>query len=183
MAKTNRTSIQLPFPIDGETVEIQLTKGYVAIVDAIDGDLAFLNWHAAETFPGYVYAQRKPKRTHINLHNVVLERKLKRKLTNQERGDHVNGNTLDCRRANLRPATHQQNMQNRKRSVRNKSGVLGVHWIKSKQKWRVRIRVEGKTRDLGDFKSLDHAAEVRRKAEVKYYGEFAPSLSRKRSRR
>lgn len=180
MAKTNRTSIQLPFPIDGATVEIPLTKGYVAIVDAADGDLAFLRWYAAETVPGYVYAQRKPKDKHINLHNIVLERKLGRNLTPDERGDHVNGNTLDCRRTNLRPATHQQNMQNRRRSVRNRSGVAGVHWNKHKQKWRVRIRANGKTRDLGDFKSLERAAEVRRKAEVKYYGEFAPNQSRNR---
>lgn len=177
MAKANRNVVQLPLPLDGQTTEILLTKDHIVIIDSIDGDLCTYLWTANE-IGSRIYASRKPGAQNIYLHRVILERILGRRLKENEMCDHKNGYTLDCTRSNLRLATHQQNMWNRAISSRNKSGVLGVHWNRFKQKWRARIRVNGKVKELGDFKRLESAERARLRAEIKYYGEFAPSLSR-----
>ena len=59
--------------------------------------------------------------------------------------DHINGNTLDCRKANLRIVTPAQNGQNQHRlSEQNHSGYRGVSWCKIHKKWRAVIKVNKK---------------------------------------
>lgn len=64
--------------------------------------------------------------------------------------DHINRNPSDNRWENLRLATHSQNMSNTHRSD-NTSGIPGVTWFKSRKKWRVQLRVNGKTKHVGYF--------------------------------
>lgn len=106
-----------------ETVTIQLTKGYVTIIDEIDSDLAALKWYATTINNGYPYAMRVTKQ---RLHRVILSRMLGRELLPTEFVDHINHDTLDNRRENLRLATIHQNMQNRGMSTNNTSGYKGV---------------------------------------------------------
>lgn len=93
--------------------------------------------------------------------------------------DHVNGNTFDCRRANLRPATHAQNCWNsRKRTHRSKtqptSPYKGVHWDSSAKRWRVQLRAgKGIRISIGQFKTAEEAALAYDTAARKYHGEFA----------
>jgi hypothetical protein len=58
------------------TVDIPLTKGYVAIVDEVDSDLGKHNWYAHITPSGRVYARRNltidGKRRHVWLHKVIF---------------------------------------------------------------------------------------------------------------
>src|SRR5262249_37246463 len=49
--------------------------------------------------------------------------------------DHVNDDTLDNRKVNLRPATHAQNGQNNRRYGTNTSGVTGVYLDKRRGTW------------------------------------------------
>jgi hypothetical protein len=88
--------------------------------------------------------------------------------------DHINRNPLDNRRSNLRPATQQQQNCNQGKQSNNTSGVRGVGWHKFKQKWRARIKLNGKRLELGYFDNLEDATRVRRAAELKYHEEFAP---------
>ena len=53
--------------------------------------------------------------------------------------DHVNGNTLDNRRENLRICSRSENGWNTKIRKNNKSGYRGVSWKKDKNKWVARV--------------------------------------------
>src|SRR5687768_18410444 len=119
---------------------IELTRGQVAIVD--DEDYHFLTqwkWYAMKAGRFGFYAARstlrtvKPRGT-ILMHRVVLERKLEDSLGTLE-ADHKNGNKLDNRRENLRPATSSQNKRWFKRkSPGTSSKYRGVIWSKADYK-------------------------------------------------
>ncbi|WP_422103644.1 HNH endonuclease [Vreelandella sp.] len=95
--------------------------------------------------------------------------------------DHVNGNTLDNRRNNLRICTEQQNRWNRKVHRNNSTGIRGVYCEHLKGggvRWRAQIRKCGKTYRLGSFRSSEEARQARVEAEKRLFGQFAPCLSR-----
>lgn len=88
--------------------------------------------------------------------------------------DHIDRNELNNRRYNLRICTHKENCQNRGMYSNNTSGVKGVYWAKLIQKWTARIQIDGKNTNLGSFIEKEDAIIARLKAELQYYGEFAP---------
>lgn len=100
-------------------------------------------------------------------------------LPNAEKVDHINHNTLDNRKANLRDVNHQKNMMNRVLPKNNKSGVLGVHWHNRDKVWEVEIGYKKKRYYLGRFKDFDEAVKARKKAEQKYFGEYSYDNSMK----
>ena len=57
----------------------------------------------------------------------------------------------------------------------NTSGVPGVSWNKSKNKWIARIGKGYKNISLGSFLIFEDAVTARKEAEIKYFGEFAPN--------
>jgi hypothetical protein len=75
--------------------------------------------------------------------------------------DHANGIGRDNRLANLREADHAQNAQNPRLRRDNPSGVVGVWWAEREQKWRARIRVDGRDVYLGGFATIAEAAAAR----------------------
>jgi hypothetical protein len=87
--------------------------------------------------------------------------------------DHINGDRLDNRIANLREATHPQNMCNRPAPPHNTSGEKGVQRRKDNGKWRASLTVDRKLVSLGQFDSFEEARSAVRRARVKYHGEFA----------
>ncbi|MDU5475903.1 HNH endonuclease [Pantoea sp.] len=82
--------------------------------------------------------------------------------------DHINGVKTDNRICNLRQATAVTNARNKKSGSLNKSGKMGVYWVKADGKWRARIGVDGKYVSLGVFDDLDDAIAARRLAEIEY---------------
>lgn len=88
--------------------------------------------------------------------------------------DHINKNPLDNRRNNLRAATISQNGMNSNIQTNNTSGITGVCWHKSKEKWTAYIYLNKHHINLGYFSNFSEAVKVRLRAEQKYYGEFAP---------
>lgn len=79
--------------------------------------------------------------------------------------DHLNRNTLDNRRCNLRIATRSENHLNRGVSAKSKSGVSGVAWDAVRKKWRASITVRGAVHELGRFSEIEDTIAVRREAE------------------
>lgn len=167
-------------PLD--TIAIPLTRGYSTVISAEDADLAQLKWYAAVTKSGLVYARRteviKGVFRYIYLHGEILIRKVGIQIASQCQCDHVNGDTLLNTRHNLRPATVYQNTLNKKPSTRNTSGAVGVYWYKASSNWRAFIQVNGKQIHLGSFTDFGEAVAIRREAEIRYFGEFSPILSR-----
>lgn len=82
--------------------------------------------------------------------------------------DHINHNTLDNRKMNLRIVTPAQNTMNTK--PRSEHG--GVCWCNLTKKWHAQISVRGKRVSLGRFSDIGSALEARKQAEEKYYGEY-----------
>lgn len=93
--------------------------------------------------------------------------------------DHINGNTLDNRKQNLRIVTSQQNGMNSSIRKDNTSGVAGVCWDKSTNKWLSRIGFNNKEITLGYYSRFEDAVRVRKEAEEKYFGEYSYDNSRK----
>lgn len=95
-----------------------------------------------------------------------------RMLTDAQKGfdvDHVNHNTLDNRRCNLRIATKSQNQQNRLGAPRNSSsGIRGVHWDKRDKRWVARIRINNKKKTIGRYKDMLEAQQAVIEARAKY---------------
>lgn len=89
--------------------------------------------------------------------------------------DHINRNRSDNRIVNLRDCLPANNSKNQTVRKKNKTGILGVGFCKTRRKFYSDIGVGSKTIHLGRFDTLEEAAIVRKEAETKYFGEFAPA--------
>jgi len=87
--------------------------------------------------------------------------------------DHINGNTFDNRISNLREATSIQNGYNQKLNKNNKSKFKNVHWCKTRNRWVVKINVNGKPMFIGRFKDLELADLIAQEARNKYHNIFS----------
>lgn len=91
--------------------------------------------------------------------------------------DHKNRNGLDCRRENLRLATHSENCRNRgKRTGKTRvkqSKFMGVSWYPRLGKWVTKIKIGRKNLHLGYFSEDVDAARVRDSAAFRHFGKFS----------
>lgn len=88
--------------------------------------------------------------------------------------DHANRDKLDCRRCNLRLATHAQNNMNvGKRHKNTTSKFKGVHWCKERQQWRSQGKAGSKRMWIGSFENEIDAATAYNAWALKHCGEFA----------
>lgn len=143
--------------------EIPLYGGLVVIVDDEDYEaLSTYKWYSQN-----LYAVRNVDGGQIRMHRVILDAPPDLQV------DHVNMNTLDNRRANLRLATRGQNGANRKSYKNSTSPLKGVCWHKRDQYWRAQIRANGRVKHLGCFNTQEEAHAAYCAAAEKYHGEFA----------
>jgi len=148
-------------------VKLQLTQNQTATVDDVDADLATYRWCAAKSLKTF-YAKRGTRGKTVYLHKVVAARK-----GIDGEVDHKDRNGLNCRRDNLRPANHSQNIANQGLRADNKSGSRGVYLDKQTGRWRAQVQVGGKRLSLGRFSSHAAADEAVRAARKEAFGEFA----------
>lgn len=87
--------------------------------------------------------------------------------------DHINGNRMDDRIANLREATGSQNQANKGLQRNNKSGRKGVSFNQKRKVWAAFIAHKNKTIWLGYFQSADEAHAAYCHAALRLRGEFA----------
>jgi hypothetical protein len=169
-----------PLTGDDGTVRIPLSHGLVTVVDGVDAELASLRWHAQWKKNGKDhYAIRRSPRANgkgqgcVALHRAVLERKLGRPLAPGEQADHINHDTLDNRRVNLRACTVKQNAFNRRVSTRTQIGFKGVMFCARLELWYAQIAIGSKGVKLGHFHSVHEAAAAYDLAALRFHGEFA----------
>lgn len=154
--------------------KIPLTKGKFAIVDPEDYKrLAKYKWHLSIS-PTSSYAARWQRRQPGGLRKKIWMHREVIDIPKHMLCDHKNGNGLDNRRTNLRPATVSQNLCNRRKTKsKTRSKYKGLEWDKIQRKWKVRIQHNGKRIYLGSFsKEIDAARAYDKKAKV-LFGQFA----------
>jgi len=87
--------------------------------------------------------------------------------------DHINGVRDDNRIANLRLATQQQNLYNKGAAKNSKTGVKGVCWDSSTNRYQVKIAVNGRAKHIGRYDTVEEGAAAYAEASRKYHGEFS----------
>lgn len=147
--------------------KVKLSKGLFALVDNADfGRVSKLAWHAKKSSSRadgskVMYAARRG----AYMHQFV---------TGAPRGtvvDHINGDTLDNRRSNLRVTNKKLNGANRRKTAGTSSRFKGVS--KRGGKFCARVKVDGKQKHLGCFESEENAARAYDHAACESFGGFA----------
>jgi len=155
-----------PIRVEGNIAYVPLTKGYETVIDAADVPLVQgSNWQAfvrprndGGSYPIYAFGitlLRDGPRKRLPMHRVILP------VSQGMVVDHINGDGLDNRRCNLRPATHSQNSRNRR--PREDGAEFGVYQDPS-GKWSIGW-------SMGGFDTYEDAAHARHKLRVAMEGE------------
>ncbi len=132
--------------------KIELTQGQVALVD--DEDFEYLNqwkWFARwdrGTKSFYAGRSNYTDKKHVAMHRVIMGLDFGDKVEI----DHINHNTLDNTKANLRLTNHIGNAQNRR--------CRGYCFHKQAQKYQAQIKINGKVIFLGLYITKDAARKA-----------------------
>lgn len=148
-------------------IEIPLTRGFVAIIDAADeGAIGGYAWRV-DVRKRTAYAATTVRRADGSYTSMLMHSLL----TGWPMVDHANGNGLDNRRGNLRQATVSQNGANTLKRAGCQSRFKGV--ARSGKRWRAYITVAGRQRHLGSFVDETAAAQAYDAAARRAFGPFA----------
>jgi hypothetical protein len=143
------------------------TDGTVFLVDRMDyHHLSLYTWGAVKK--GNLTYARRFENTPGKIRQIWLHREIMR-APQAKHVDHISGDTLDNRKANLRFASQKQNTYNR--APRKGKTFKGVY--QSGLRWRARIVVDGKPIHLGMYATVEEAAHAYDRAAVEHQGEFS----------
>ena len=137
------------------TKELKLSQKFVAFLD--DEDYIRLSKHkwCISGRPGRRYAQRRANNKLIYLHHAVLE--IDSSSLNGKHVDHIDGNSLNNCKDNLRIVTAKENMRNTKRHKER----IGYCFDRTHNKWKVYLDQPDKKRiNLGTVKTKEEAMEL-----------------------
>jgi hypothetical protein len=157
----------------GSTCKLILTDGSFALVDTEDyARLCKYRWKKCGNGTGKAYVLRSTGGKKIRLHREIMG------ASKGQIVDHINGDPLDNRKANLRFADAYDNARNRAKCKRFKgrptsSRYKGVYWDKSHGKYRAEITCWGKRHRLGRFPDPKDAARTYDLKAMELFGEFA----------
>ena len=142
-----------------EVTKILTKKGEIILIDTEDvGKIKGYTWYRIGR---YIGTQKKKKS--ILIHSLIMESSEGKVI------DHINRNTLDNRKINLRVCTQSENLINTCLRTNNKSGIRGVKYYKAYDKWTAYITFNKINHFLGYFKLKEDAMAAREKAEKVYF--------------
>ena len=118
---------------------------------------------------GYVRAWNPKFKKLVYLHRLIMNLDSKEKYEI----DHINHNPFDNRKSNLRICSKSQNNMNKGIREDSSTEITGVRWNKNRRKWESYIMVNQKNIYLGIYELKKEAVRARKKAEEKYFGEYA----------
>lgn len=95
------------------------------------------------------------RRTSLQIHRLLMGVKDRRQYI-----DHINRNTLDNRKSNLRILTPAESAQNKNKYMNSTSQYRGVSWHEPNKKWVVKGGKNGKIIHLGYFNDEHEAGLV-----------------------
>ncbi len=148
--------------------KIILTQNKVALVDDIDYEkLCKYKWYVLHVHNRYWKAVRAIRESN-GKRSIILMSRYIMEASKGEVVDHINGDTLDNRRANLRICTQSANTQNI-HTNRGVSSYQGVCWHNQMKKWRARIGINGRRYHLGLFNAEEEAATAYNQAALLLY--------------
>lgn len=100
----------------------------------------------------------------LYLHRLIADR-----IGLGSRINHIDGDSLNCCRDNLRTITFKQASQLQCVRAGSITGVKGVNFVVSRQRYLARIMVDGQSIYLGYYATLYSATIARQIAEDKYF--------------
>ena len=152
-------------------VTIPLRDGCVLLIDDADyADVAQWSWHCVR-----IGTYHQPRAWIRESGHKPRKIAIGRYLLRPEAGfevDHINGDTLDNRRENLRLVTKQQNQWNQRR-VRGSVPFKGVKWDPKHRCYSAGIRIQQVYTHLGHYAEAIWAAHAYDRAAVDTYGTYA----------
>lgn len=159
-ANNLRQRPQITQPAEPSYRLIALTQGQVTCVDVADYEyLMQWYWYAWWNKNGKCfYAVRTMTekedgcRGRIYMHRLIAGPAIQRHV------DHVDQDSLNNRRNNLRPATSSQNGCNRGIQTNSTTGFKGVHFHKRDKVYYAGIKINRKVKHLGVFRNATEAA-------------------------
>ena len=150
----------------GDTIVFRAAGGAWVTIDAADWPLASIfRWSANKDHSIHAAVNAVRPRRRIRLSRLLLQ------APQQLHVDHINGNRLDNRRANLRLATNTENMRNMRRHSDARSRFKGVWWYCNH--WHAQICANRKKHYLGSHPDETTAARAYDTAAKQLHGEFA----------
>lgn len=151
-------------------------NGYSVIIDDEDYPIMLEhNWSIWKNKKGtHIYVYCNMYDTNKLKYSMMLHRYLMDcKKGDGKDVDHINGDTLDNRRQNLRICTHKENTHNAKLSRANKSGYKGVYFSTERNKYRAGITLNGIYKHIAYANTAEEAARLYDVAAIRYYKEYA----------
>lgn len=162
-------------PEDPSIRYIQITRGKYVIVDAADYEwLMQWKWSVRKSGKYLFYAVRNINLADRKQETILMHRQiLGLKKGDKRMVDHINHDTFDNRRSNLRIVTSSQNCANRRTRIDSFSGAKGLSWNPLSRRWDIQITKEGIVYRPGSRKNLDDALNIYIKTNLELNGEFA----------
>ena len=144
--------------VNGDVAQLILGDNTIVLIDTDDVDKIKQHYWHKDGSGRYIRSYT----ANTSLHKYVYGKDIML--------DHINGDTMDNRKSNLRPCSHQQNCVNRKQRTDNTSGITGV--MERNGKYIADLTYKG-IRKTKTCKTFEEAVRVRKSWEEEFFKEWA----------